>query len=1062
VLRLSPFTVAAGDVKGYQATTTLAGTRIRTDLKDVASTISVYTGQFLEDVGAANATDLLVYATGVEVAGAGGTYTNRGTTNFGFDLAPERFVPNSTTRVRGLAEADITRGSYRTIIPLDAYNTDRVTVNRGANSILYGLGSPAGIIDTTLVGPGNRNEASLTTRFGAYDSLRNVLDVNRVLLNGKLNARLVALHDRKGFEQEPSFDKNRRIYSAIDAQIGAGFRLRASVEFGDRDGVPENLEPPRDRLTNWWTYGRPVKQLGDNGSTNTSLPNVSAPIDIAGSNPPRGAVVFYDNGALQNPTWAQLTLPTGAGLVLPQILPGDPLYDRLTPAQRANYGPLYGTMDDLARANLWVLKNNLPNPAAALGKSTQIVDRSIFDYVNNNLSGRNDHRFSRFSAVNVGLDRTFFDDDLGLELAYDGQVMNYGSVDFLGTNFRARNIGIDLNATRYDGSPNPNLGRPFVLAAPLWSESRQKSDTYRLTAFAKFDAAKRISPAWSWLGKHSLTTALERNETDSRTYGGSLFAYDKAFGNSIGYAAASNLVTNDLRGQMLFYVGPSLLNAASPAGANITRLPDHIPLPQSATITYTDQATRRIVTRSFNTYTYPKDKAVLTGSAAKQARETDSLALALQSKWWRDKLVTTLGWRRDRFEMFDAGAAPQDALGTRLVDDPRWAFGSTPALNVRVESRSAGAVLHAPRFIKDRLPWGMDVSLNYSTSENFSPNAAGRNPYGGFFPTPSGETDDYGFTLSFLDNRISFRFTQYETKQKNLTDPRVNQAYDWAFRGLPTDIYASNSLAAITAAGFELPDKRIRDAVGWQFITNADGSTRLQTTYGVTDVVDAVSKGKEFELTANLTSGWRVLFNAAEQEARRTGTYQTSGAEFLRLANAWYNNLAVRNGLLGPGGNPSHVGIQQPQQMAAFRAVLAQEGKQADELRKWRFNAVTTYSFGRESRFRGLDVGTGVRWQDKVVIGYKAKMDPAAGYISDLDQPVHGPTELITDVWAGYKLRRTFWKGVRASVQLNVRNVFDRDSLIPIWYNPAETNLAPYVYKTQRGRDWFLTTKLTF
>ncbi|MFY9922855.1 MAG: hypothetical protein WCA95_10650, partial [Opitutaceae bacterium] len=44
---LSPFVVDAAEDKGsYKANSTLAGTRVRTDLKDVASAITVVTAQF--------------------------------------------------------------------------------------------------------------------------------------------------------------------------------------------------------------------------------------------------------------------------------------------------------------------------------------------------------------------------------------------------------------------------------------------------------------------------------------------------------------------------------------------------------------------------------------------------------------------------------------------------------------------------------------------------------------------------------------------------------------------------------------------------------------------------------------------------------------------------------------------------------------------------------------------------------------------------------------------------------------------------------------------------------
>ncbi len=49
---MEPFEVNATSDVGYQATSTLAGTRVRTDLKDVAGATSVATPQFMQDVGA--------------------------------------------------------------------------------------------------------------------------------------------------------------------------------------------------------------------------------------------------------------------------------------------------------------------------------------------------------------------------------------------------------------------------------------------------------------------------------------------------------------------------------------------------------------------------------------------------------------------------------------------------------------------------------------------------------------------------------------------------------------------------------------------------------------------------------------------------------------------------------------------------------------------------------------------------------------------------------------------------------------------------------------------------
>ncbi|HEY9154392.1 MAG TPA: hypothetical protein VIM69_04635, partial [Opitutaceae bacterium] len=49
---LSPFEVTSSNDEGYAAATTLAGNRLNTELRDVGSSITVVTSQFLRDTGA--------------------------------------------------------------------------------------------------------------------------------------------------------------------------------------------------------------------------------------------------------------------------------------------------------------------------------------------------------------------------------------------------------------------------------------------------------------------------------------------------------------------------------------------------------------------------------------------------------------------------------------------------------------------------------------------------------------------------------------------------------------------------------------------------------------------------------------------------------------------------------------------------------------------------------------------------------------------------------------------------------------------------------------------------
>jgi secreted protein with Ig-like and vWFA domain/Na+-transporting methylmalonyl-CoA/oxaloacetate decarboxylase gamma subunit len=74
-VKMAPVIVTAEEDDGsYRASDTLAGSRVRTDLKDVSSAITVVTQQFLEDAGARNNQDLLAYTPNTDVGGLHGNF----------------------------------------------------------------------------------------------------------------------------------------------------------------------------------------------------------------------------------------------------------------------------------------------------------------------------------------------------------------------------------------------------------------------------------------------------------------------------------------------------------------------------------------------------------------------------------------------------------------------------------------------------------------------------------------------------------------------------------------------------------------------------------------------------------------------------------------------------------------------------------------------------------------------------------------------------------------------------------------------------------------------------
>ncbi|MBC9868537.1 MAG: TonB-dependent receptor, partial [Opitutae bacterium] len=107
IFELSPFTIDATQDEGYLATTTLAGTRIRTSTRDIGASISIITEEFLEDTGATDAESLLYHVGNVDVGGVLGNYSNANLDNS--STAVSRAVPQRGQRIRGLVRATRTR-----------------------------------------------------------------------------------------------------------------------------------------------------------------------------------------------------------------------------------------------------------------------------------------------------------------------------------------------------------------------------------------------------------------------------------------------------------------------------------------------------------------------------------------------------------------------------------------------------------------------------------------------------------------------------------------------------------------------------------------------------------------------------------------------------------------------------------------------------------------------------------------------------------------------------------------------------------------------------------------
>ena len=492
---LSPFNVSEEDNVGYLARSSLAGTRLNTPLRDIAATVSVITQEFLDDTGSTDLQELLVYTAGTEISGIGGNWSNPDSTNVVSGIQEQNYRdPIRNTRVRGLAAADLTRNYFTTLIAMDSYNSSRVVINRGANATLFGLGSPAGIINNQTITPLFEDHGEVSFQIGSYDSHRSELDVERVLIEDKLSLRVASLNEERFYQQNPAFEHDKRIFGVAEWRPFEHTTLRASFESGSITANRPRVIPPQDLVSAWFKPGpagtpKPTHNPYQGGLTNYHYPGTyvpddpSTPIDFAaqtGNEFSSGRSVpnyFGFGGYTFEPVLIYsspyLAVPDGAGTGsqghVAINLGGryDGRIDRSNGAFRQSWATMRGTAE-----NHGTVTPDKPDTfdqrghsrAATRGFYTNHVvqDPTFFDFFNLLIDGPNKSELEWFDAFNLSLEQTWLDGDAGV--SYQMNKEDYRS-DFdakLSIGSRFQGLGIDLNTHTRWGAPNPNFGRVWI------------------------------------------------------------------------------------------------------------------------------------------------------------------------------------------------------------------------------------------------------------------------------------------------------------------------------------------------------------------------------------------------------------------------------------------------------------------------------------------------------------------------------------------------------------------------------------------------------------------------
>lgn len=703
-LVLTPFVVTTSKDAGYYAENTLAGSRLNSNLADLAASITVVTKQQLDDTASLDINDVFKYEASTEGSGSyTPVVTDRGTMKdtvggYSFGNNGDTTTNAQSNRVRGLAAPDASINYHPTNsrIPFDSYNTQSVEISRGPNSLLFGMGSPAGIVNQSSSQAAlNRNTNTVSLRTDHLGSFRSSLAFNRSLIDDKLAVYMAFLYNNQQFERKPSYELTRRQYAAITYKPFKKTMIRAFAENYQNNANRPNFLMPRDGVTPWIKAGRPMydattRSITIQDAVNITLPNGSVYAKAAGTvfgpiyfdtrSPGYNAAVTTLAGtALVTNTASPYYMPVGFifdnsnGALLERFDNGTQIdyfqrvFNFYRPAHTnpettlptaSNSGWVNGDPRFLLLDRTWTASGFDVNPVVMVNgqigsyasyQAPAVSDKSIYDYTKYNLNEVNSGAL-KSGNYNIELEQQIFT-NLYFSAGWFRQDID-AKENYILSQLQGNTLVVDTNTKLMNGNPNPYAGLAYV---PLGYGggavdafySPETLDSYRAMLAYDLDFTQRNG--WlKWLGRHRLLGLLSEQDvkrnrerwrmtiTDGDTLGKLRYTRNLTLANQ------SHWNSNTFR---KFYYAAS---PGDPAGTVTHSIGNYgnpgFEKPYTHTINAYDFSTS-----SFRDATVTEQYVFSDAGSANFQREIKSWNLATQSYLWDDRLVATVGIRHDAY-----------------------------------------------------------------------------------------------------------------------------------------------------------------------------------------------------------------------------------------------------------------------------------------------------------------------------------------------------------------------------------------------------------------------------
>lgn len=234
IITLDDFRVDGTNDVGYRASNSISGTRLNTPIKDLPLPISAITLEFIEDIGAVDFKEALVYEAGIiqdELQGSNSFLFSPSGSGQGGQIRSD----NATVNIRGFNTRSQLRNGFRLDTITDNINVGRIEVARGPQALLYGVAVLGGVVNIIPDYPSNQPGYQTRVSVGSDSYLRGELEATGPLFQigeNSVNFRLGGAYTEWDADANFQGDDRTRSFLAgtIDFKPFAGTQILLDAE----------------------------------------------------------------------------------------------------------------------------------------------------------------------------------------------------------------------------------------------------------------------------------------------------------------------------------------------------------------------------------------------------------------------------------------------------------------------------------------------------------------------------------------------------------------------------------------------------------------------------------------------------------------------------------------------------------------------------------------------------------------------------------------------------------------------------------------------------------------